>query len=134
MPPHLPDDCSNDSAMFLDWQRSFDNEHKKIGESLQRHKCRAVCHKGRSSNSSCRFGYPHEVVQSSSFDINENSIIFSRKESDVNGHNPELLVYTRHNHDLKCILSGKAAKAAMFYISDYITKMPLSTDILLSTL
>ncbi|KAJ3884574.1 hypothetical protein GG344DRAFT_60353, partial [Lentinula edodes] len=52
----------------------------------------------------------------------------------VNGHNPDLLVYTRHNHDLKCILSGKAAKAAMFYISDYITKMPLSTDILLSTL
>ncbi|KAJ3854691.1 hypothetical protein EV368DRAFT_11556, partial [Lentinula lateritia] len=61
-------------------------------------------------------------------------IILSRKESDVNGHNPFLLVYTRHNHDVKCILSGKAAKAAMFYISDYITKVPLNTEALLSTL
>lgn len=68
------------------------------------------------------------------FDSSTNSIVFCRKESDVNGHNPFVLVYTRHNHDLKCILSGKATKAAMFYISDYITKMPLSTEELLTLL
>ncbi|KAJ3920278.1 hypothetical protein C8J55DRAFT_440744, partial [Lentinula edodes] len=134
MPPDLFDNNGNDSTMVSDWQRLFEDEHKKIGECFQRHKCRPVCYKGRSSSSSCRFGYPHKIIECSSFDIEENSIIFSRKEADINGHNPDLLVYTRHNHDLKCILSGKAAKAAMFYISDYITKMPLSTDILLSTL
>jgi hypothetical protein len=43
-------------------------------------------------------------------------------------------VYCRHNHDIKCILSGKAAKAAMFYITDYITKMDLKTYEMLSLL
>jgi len=43
-------------------------------------------------------------------------------------------VFCRHNHDLKCILSGKSAKAAMFYISDYITKMGLKTYKMLSLL
>lgn len=38
------------------------------------------------------------------------------------------------NHDLKCILSGKAAKAAMMYITDYITKMDTKTYQLLSLL
>ncbi|KAJ3873076.1 hypothetical protein F5051DRAFT_338265, partial [Lentinula edodes] len=133
MPPDVPS-IGSDSVTFLNWQRLFEDEHKKIGERFQRHQCRPVCHKGYSSSSNCRFGYPHEVIESSRFDVKENSIIFARRESDVNGHNPDLLVYTRHNHDIKCILSGKAAKAAMFYISDYITKMPLSTDILLSTL
>ncbi|KAH7872882.1 uncharacterized protein C8R40DRAFT_1051011, partial [Lentinula edodes] len=124
--------CS--SEVVDNWYRLFNDEHKKIGERFQRHVCRPVCHKGQSSFSTCRFGFSHDVVESSSFDTKNNSIIFARKECDVNGHNPYLLVFTRHNHDIKCILSGKAAKAAMFYISDYITKMPLSTDILLSTL
>ncbi|THU97064.1 hypothetical protein K435DRAFT_574078, partial [Dendrothele bispora CBS 962.96] len=55
-------------------------------------------------------------------------------DPDINFHNPYILVFTRHNHDLKCILSGKAAKAAMFYISDYITKNRLSTGDMLSLL
>ncbi|KAJ3935347.1 MAG: hypothetical protein NXY57DRAFT_888152, partial [Lentinula lateritia] len=126
---------SKGSSEDLDnWHKQFNDEYKKIGERFQRHVCRPVCHKGRSSTDMCRFGFPHEIIESSKFDLKHNSIVFARKESDVNGHNPYVLVYTRHNHDIKCILSGKAAKAAMFYISDYITKMPLSTDSLLSTL
>ncbi|KAJ4498889.1 hypothetical protein C8R41DRAFT_755776, partial [Lentinula lateritia] len=120
--------------LILEWEKLFEDEHKKIGELFQRHRCRAVCHKGQVEIGPCRFGYPHEVVEESKFDVDQNSIIFARKECDVNGHNPYLLVCTRHNHDIKCILSGKAAKAAMFYISDYITKMPLNTEALLSTL
>src|SRR5882762_10541168 len=52
----------------------------------------------------------------------------------VNYFNRYILVYCRHNHDIKCILSGKAAKAAMFYISDYITKMDTKTYEMLSLL
>ncbi|KAI6008004.1 hypothetical protein EDC04DRAFT_2506671, partial [Pisolithus marmoratus] len=44
------------------------------------------------------------------------------------------LFFCHHNHDLKCILSGKSAKAAMFYISDYITKMGLKTYAMLTLL
>jgi len=52
----------------------------------------------------------------------------------VNYFNRYILVYCRHNHDIKCILSGKAAKAAMFYITDYITKMDVKTYEMLSLL
>ncbi|KAJ3892227.1 hypothetical protein GG344DRAFT_45769, partial [Lentinula edodes] len=125
---------SQSSELISDWQKLFDHEHKIIGELFQRHRCRPVCHKGQSNSEVCRFGFPHEIVKNSRYDIAQNSIMFARKENDVNGHNPYLLVCTRHNHDVKSILSGKAAKAAMFYISDYITKMPLNTEALLSTL
>ena len=40
----------------------------------------------------------------------------------MNWFNPYILAFCHHNHDLKCILSSKSAKAAMLYISDYITK------------
>ena len=52
----------------------------------------------------------------------------------VNYFNRYILVYCRHNHDLKCILSGKAAEAAMCYITDYITKMEMKTYQILSLL
>lgn len=80
----------------------------------------------------CRFGFSHDIVENSHFESDMNSIIFASWESDVNGHNPIFLVYTCLNYDLKCILSGKAAKAAMFYISSYTTKMLLKAEQLLS--
>ncbi|PBK97572.1 hypothetical protein ARMGADRAFT_922873, partial [Armillaria gallica] len=45
----------------------------------------------------------------------------------VNYFNDFVMVYCRHNHVMKCILSGRLCKAAMYYITDYITKMSLKT-------
>ncbi|KAJ3770179.1 hypothetical protein FB446DRAFT_647439, partial [Lentinula raphanica] len=137
MPPHPP--LRDENGEFYpesvqQWKMKMNDDHKVLGEHLQRHVCGAVCIKGRKPGSSCRFGYPHDIVEESSFDKQSNSITLKRLEKDINGHNPFVLVQTRHNHDLKCILSGRACKAAMFYISDYITKMPLKTDQLLSIL
>ncbi|KAG2059211.1 hypothetical protein BDR06DRAFT_836348, partial [Suillus hirtellus] len=69
--------------------------------------------------------FPHEVVDMSFFDATSNSVIFKCQDTTVNYFNPSILVFCRHNHDLKCILSGKSAKATIFYISDYITKMDM---------
>ncbi len=60
--------------------------------------------------------------------------MLSVRDSTVNYYNPFILVFCRHNHDLKCILSGKSAKAAMMYITDYITKMDLKTHQILAML
>ena len=67
-------------------------------------------------------------------DPETNSIFLLCRDGTVNYFNPYLLVFCRHNHDIKCILSGKAAKAAMFYITDYITKGDLNTHEMLSLL
>jgi hypothetical protein len=133
-PLHAPPIQSVRTDSDIDnWKSLFLNEVKICGEILQRHTCRAVCHKYGNSDT-CRFQFPHEIVQSSWFDHETNSIYLKCLDSNINYYNPFILVYCCHNHDLKCILSGKAAKAAMFYITDYITKQDLKTYEVLSLL
>lgn len=116
-----------------EWDSIFVTEIKKCGEILQRHTCAPVCHK-YGNESRCRFLFPHEIIEASYFDSNTKSIVLMCRDETINNFNPYILVFCRHNHDLKCILSGKAAKAAMFYISDYITKMDTKTYEMLSLL
>ncbi|KAG2061240.1 hypothetical protein BDR06DRAFT_870183 [Suillus hirtellus] len=96
----------------------FVMEIKKCGEVLQCHQCRAVCHKYGNDNQ-CRFLVPHEIVEASHFDPENNTVIFVCHDAIVNYFNPYLLVFCRHNHDLKCILSGKGAKAAVKTMHKY---------------
>ena len=116
-----------------EWKSVFCTQVKMCGEALQRHECRKVCHKYGNDNR-CRFLFPHEIIEASHFDPETNSIFLLCRDGTVNYFNPYLLVFCRHNHDIKCILSGKAAKAAMFYITDYITKGDLNTHEMLSLL
>ncbi|KAG2336717.1 hypothetical protein BDR05DRAFT_896356, partial [Suillus weaverae] len=109
-----------------EWQSTFLTEIKQCGEALQRHTCRTVCHK-YGNEDRCRFSFPHDAVDRARFDAASNSVIFKCLNGTVNYFNQNILVFCRHNHHLKCILSGKSAKAAMFYISDYITKMDTKT-------
>lgn len=116
-----------------EWESVMVTEIKKCGEILQRHVCAPVCHK-YGNEGRCRFLFPHEIVEASYFDPDTNSIVLRCHDETINNFNPYILIFCRHNHDLKCILSGKAAKAAMFYISDYITKMDTKTYEMLSLL
>ena len=131
-PPQPP---SSDATLQVlnEWESVFCTQIKICGETLQRHGCRKVCHK-YGNDGRCRFLFPHEIVEASYFDSETNSIFLLVRDGTVNYFNPYLLVFCRHNHDIKCILSGKAAKAAMFYITDYITKSDLKTHEMLSLL
>ena len=133
-PPKPPGPVADSDLDVLgEWESVFCTQIKTCGEVLQRHECRKVCHKYGNDNR-CRFLFPHEVVEVSYFDLETNSIFLLCRDGTVNYFNPYLLVFCRHNHDIKCILSGKAAKAAMFYITDYITKGDLKTHEMLSLL
>ena len=129
-PPH-PTQALLDE--LYSWESAFVTQIKICGEALQRHVCRPVCHKYGSDNH-CRFLFPHEIVEASYFDPESKSIVLMCRDSTINYFNPYILVFCRHNHDMKCILSGKAAKAASFYITDYITKMGPKTYEMLSLL
>ncbi|KAI0064805.1 hypothetical protein BV25DRAFT_1775194, partial [Artomyces pyxidatus] len=116
-----------------EWDDVFLTQVKMCGESLQRHTCRKVCHKyGKDDH--CRFLFPHEIVDKSYFDVENNAVVLVCRDPTINYFNPYLLVFCRHNHDIRCILSGKSAKAAMYYITDYITKMDLKTAEIISLL
>ncbi|KZV80624.1 hypothetical protein EXIGLDRAFT_629850, partial [Exidia glandulosa HHB12029] len=114
--------ADSSSEAVKDWVDDFEWDVKKLGENVQRHICKDVC-TAYNFQGPCRFLFPHEVHESSSYDPETKSITLRTLEPDVNYFNPEVLVMCRHNHDMKCILSGKAAQAAMFYISNYITKL-----------
>ncbi|THV04012.1 hypothetical protein K435DRAFT_650121, partial [Dendrothele bispora CBS 962.96] len=134
--PHPPPTVEDIDAYLVndgtnEWVTSFLTDTKRLGEEFQRHKHKPTC---RKKGTECRFDFPHEYVAESYFDENTNSIIIRCLDPWVNNHNPFILVCSRNNHDLKCILSGKAAKGAMLYITDYITKMDMKTGEMLSLL
>ncbi len=139
-PPEIPipqnstqDEIDRYHSLLESWDELFVSEIQYCAEKLQKHKCRPVCHKYGHVND-CRFKFPKDVIEKAYYDEDEQAIIFVCKDGNVNNYNKYLLVFCRHNHDLKCILSGRAAKAAMFYITDYITKMDVKTYQLLTLL
>ncbi|KAE8250215.1 hypothetical protein A4X13_0g4891 [Tilletia indica] len=110
-PPHPTD---------ADYVEQFNGDHSLLAHEVQRHRCTFTCFKG--GRDSCRFLFPHEVVNESSFDPETNSINLRVQHPLINWHNPALLVATRHNHDLKAVQSGKSGAAAASYITSYTTK------------
>lgn len=116
-----------------DWSELRLQEAKFCGERFQRHSCKPVCHKYNHQDS-CRFLFPHEVIEASYYDESTHSIYLKCRDPTVNYCNWYILVLCRHNHDLKFIHSGKGAKAAIFYITDYITKGDLRTHEMLTLL
>ena len=119
--------------LLNEWESAYITKVKKCGEILQRHVCHPVCHK-YGNEGKCWFLFPHEIVEASYFDADKNAVVLLCRDGTVNYFNPYILIFCRHNHDIKCILSGKSAKAAMFYITDYITKMDCKTHEMLSLL
>ncbi|EJD34161.1 hypothetical protein AURDEDRAFT_76429, partial [Auricularia subglabra TFB-10046 SS5] len=125
------DPTAEQALVLKDWEDEFAFEVKRMGEETQRHEHRDVCH-AYGHDGLCRFQFPHEIVPESYYDHKSNSIYLRCLDGEVNYFNPEILVMCRHNHDIKCILSGRAAQAAIYYITNYITKLDINTHNILS--
>ncbi|KAE8251867.1 hypothetical protein A4X13_0g3812 [Tilletia indica] len=102
------------------YRERFEEDHVLLAKEVQLHKHTFTCFKG--GRDSCRFFFPHEVQELSSFDPETKSINLAVKHPLINWHNRSLLVATRHNHDLKAVQSGKSGAAAASYITSYTTK------------
>ncbi|KAE8250383.1 hypothetical protein A4X13_0g4771 [Tilletia indica] len=103
-----------------DFQQAFEEDHRILAQDVQMHRHTFTCFKG--GRETCRFFFPHEVTETSSFDPTTNSINLRVQHPLINWHNPTLLVATRHNHDLKAVQSGLSGAAAASYITSYTTK------------
>ncbi|KAE8221649.1 hypothetical protein CF319_g5026 [Tilletia indica] len=102
------------------YDSKFAEDHRLLGEEVQRHICKLTCYKG--GRLSCRFLFPHDLHLKSTYDPETRSIELAVQDATVNWHNPTLLVATRHNHDLKSVQSGRSGLAAASYITSYATK------------
>ncbi|KAJ7084457.1 hypothetical protein B0H15DRAFT_923743 [Mycena belliarum] len=57
------------------------------------------------------------------------SIILRRLHPRINNYNELVIFLLRCNMDIKYVGSGEAAKALVYYVTDYITKGTLSTHV-----
>ncbi|KZT31123.1 hypothetical protein SISSUDRAFT_995501 [Sistotremastrum suecicum HHB10207 ss-3] len=98
-------------------------------KECQTHRHEKTCYKywkGPPEPKKCRFDLdPDNVRVSSEIDDNGN-ILLRAVDGMINNYNKTTLECVRCNMDVKFIASGPDAKAIMYYITDYVTKSPLS--------
>lgn len=102
-------------------------------KSCQVHQHSKTCYKywkGPPQPKECRFDLDEDnVVPTTSFDMETGEISFRCLDGLVNNFNKTILQTMRCNMDIKFIGSGPAAKAIIYYITNYITKSQLKTHI-----
>ena len=69
---------------------------------------------------------PRKLVPISTIDPDTGHISMRRSDPWINNFNEYLIAACRSNMDIKFIWSGNDAKALVYYITDYVTKMSLS--------
>ncbi|KAJ8502956.1 hypothetical protein ONZ45_g11279 [Pleurotus djamor] len=130
-PPEVvvPSDDVHPSALRTVYPRlstcpsSRTKDFHNVVKVCQHHKHSHTCYKYCvGSVRDCRFGLGVERERANS-SIDEDGVVLLRcQEGLVNDYNPTILEATRCNMDIKFIGSGAAAKATLYYITDYITK------------
>lgn len=116
-----------------EFTNNFEGHIASVVAQTNFHKHTFTCTKYNTptSNKICRMNYPRQEVPSTYIDEETNKIYFSRDDTCLVPFNSALSVAVRCNTDVNFIASGRSAKAAMFYITDYITKIGLSSHHLL---
>ncbi|KAF5334229.1 hypothetical protein D9611_014313 [Ephemerocybe angulata] len=98
--------------------------------SCQKHKHRATCFKYDPTSRECRFMLdPSASVLVSTIDPKTGEVTLRHEDGMCNNFNSTIIRCERCNMDVKPIISGEAAKAVMFYITDYITKTQLKSHV-----
>ncbi|CAF4477476.1 unnamed protein product [Rotaria sp. Silwood2] len=99
-------------------------------EASNIHKHSNTCYKywnaNRGDKKSCRMHMPRKLVPVSTIDPDTGHISMRQSDPMINNFNEYLITACRSNMDIKFIWSGSDAKALVYYITDYVTKMSLS--------
>ncbi|KAJ7088871.1 hypothetical protein B0H15DRAFT_780469, partial [Mycena belliarum] len=86
------------------------------------------------NDNSCRMRIDGSVNPLTRVDAETESIMLRRLHPRINNYNELVIFLLRCNMDIKYIGSGEAAKALVYYVTDYITKGTLSTHVGLAAL
>ncbi|KAJ7153775.1 hypothetical protein C8R46DRAFT_821790, partial [Mycena filopes] len=109
------------------------NDLHNLAERCQRHRHTATCFKywrGHPEPRECRFDLDAaNVTPLSVFDPDTGEFELRTLDGLVNNFNETMLKAIRCNMDIKFVASGPAAKAILYYITDYITKSQLQAHV-----
>ena len=102
----------------------------QLVETSNIHKHSDTCYKyynaNRGGKKTCRMRMPRKVVPVSTIDPETGHISMRRSDPMINNFNEYIIAACRSNMDIKFIWTGSDAKALVYYITDYVTKMSLS--------
>ena len=88
--------------------------------------CYKYCNASKGLKRICRMRMPRKLVPVSTIDPDTGVISMRRSDPWINNFNEYLISACRSNMDIKFIWTGNDAKALVYYITDYVTKMSLS--------
>lgn len=108
---------------------SFDDEANFCAGATQIHTHSPTCVKysfgrrrSKGAEGLCRFGAPWRLVEKAGF--REDGVIrIRRTHPTVNRWNKAIAVGLRHNHDISFIATQTKAKAIVYYVTNYATKL-----------
>ncbi|KAJ7136453.1 hypothetical protein C8R43DRAFT_858990, partial [Mycena crocata] len=116
-----------------DVEKARANDLHNLVERCQRHRHGNTCYKywkGWPDPRDCRFDLDASNVKPISvFDPETGEFTLRCLDGLVNNFNETIIQAIRCNMDLKFIASGPAAKAVLYYITDYITKSQLQAHV-----
>lgn len=107
---------------------SFEEEANFCAGATQIHTHTPTCVKysfGRHRNKRaglCRFGAPWKIVDKTSF-ADDGVLRIKRNHPTVNRWNKAIAIGLRHNHDISFIATQSKAKAILYYVTNYATKL-----------
>ena len=108
--------------------RSSKKSNKKIVEDGPgARKTRSLC---QDSNGYCKACMPREILSQTYFDAANGAIQMKKGEAWYNTWTPLLEYLIRCNTDSTCLLSGTAVNAVTAYVTDYVSKMGIKTNVL----
>jgi hypothetical protein len=112
----------NDLALVIPKNNMHKREHTSSCWKFAKRK-----KKDGNSKRACRFNFPRRLAPVESFLTDELQLVLRRTHQYVNAFNPMVSALCRCNTDIRFLPSGRDAKDAIWYVTDYITKKKLTT-------
>lgn len=126
----IPACQSTPNPLSPDFATRFRADIIQLVETSNIHKHSDTCYKywkaNRDNKKRCRMRMPRKLIPVSTIDPDTGNIFMRRSHPMINNFNEYLIAACRSNMDIKFIWSGNDAKALVYYITDYVTKMSLS--------
>ncbi|KAF5336595.1 hypothetical protein D9611_006614 [Ephemerocybe angulata] len=115
------------SSFFKERNEYIDELLTKVNWHVHTGSCWKYLKPGEArSPENCRFGMEGTTSNATEVDTNTGTINLKRVNPRMTHYNPTVTFLMKCNTDIKFIGSGLDAKAFMYYVTDYITKAPLS--------
>ena len=118
---------------FERWCIQYKHNINKILFRTNYHKCmKHLCLNNK--HGTCKARFPRDYQEKTEIDETDGRIILEKHKRWLNTVTPMLCYLLHCNSDTTSLLSGTAIKAAIAYITDYISKTSLKTHVIFATL